>query len=58
MATRVEHMMALKGAWERAPAGPLKVAALRDYEAAQKENLARSEKDAADYLNKAVDALK
>lgn len=58
MTTRAEHMQALKTAWEMAPSGAQKEAALRDYQAAQKTNLARTKKAAADYLSKAVDALK
>ena len=58
MTTRAQYMEALKKAWEDAPPGPQKEAALRDYQTAQKTNLERTKKAAADYLNKAVDALK
>ena len=58
MTTRAQYMEALKKAWEQARPGPQKEAALRDYRAAQKTNLERTKKVAADYLNKAVDALK
>ena len=36
MTTRVEHMLALKAAWEKAQAGPPTEAALKNYEAAPK----------------------
>ena len=39
MTTRVEHMLALKAAWEKAQAGPQREAALKNYEAAQKRTL-------------------
>ena len=58
MQTRVEHMKALKAAWERAPMGPQKEAALTNYEAAQNSNIARMEKAAMDYLRKAEAALR
>lgn len=58
MKTRVEHMKALKAAWERSPEGPQKDAALKSYEAAIKSNIARIEKAAMDHLHRTEAALK
>lgn len=58
MTTRVEHMKALKTAWERAPAGPRKDTALKCYKDARALNIARIEKAAMDHLQKTEAALK
>ncbi len=58
MKTRLEHMKALKAAWERAPTGPQKDAALTSYEAAKESNIARIERAAMDHLRKAEAALR
>jgi hypothetical protein len=54
MTTRVEHMKALKAAWEEAQAGPRREAALENYEAAQKANATRSDMQARRYLRAAA----
>lgn len=48
MTTRVDYMAALKSAWERAPIGPEKLAALIKYEGAKHSNIARIEMAAED----------
>jgi hypothetical protein len=54
MTTRVEHMLALKAAWEKAQAGPQREAALKNYEAAQKANATRSDLQARRHLGAAA----
>jgi hypothetical protein len=49
MTARVNYMAALKSAWERAPTGPEKLAALIKYEGAKHSNIARIEKAATVY---------
>jgi hypothetical protein len=58
MTTRVEHMLALKAAWENAPAGPQREAALKNYEAAKKANASRSDLQARHHLGAAAVAVK
>jgi hypothetical protein len=58
MTTCVEQMKVLKATCENAPPGPEKEAAIKAYEMAQKDNVAKIEKAADAYLDKAVDALK
>lgn len=53
MKSHVEHMKALKATWERAPTGPNKNAALKNYEAALKTSIARIERAAIIHLRKA-----
>jgi hypothetical protein len=50
MITRANYLTVLKAAWERAPAGPEKLAALLKYEGAQQSNIARVEKSATIHL--------
>jgi hypothetical protein len=52
MTTRVHYMAVLKAAWERAPAGPEKLAALIKYEGAQQPDIGRIEKAATVHLLK------
>jgi hypothetical protein len=58
MATRANYMAALKSAWERAPTGSEKLAALMKYEKAKQSNIARIEKAATVYLLKTKSAGK
>ena len=58
MTTRVEQMLALKAAWEKAQAGPQRKAALQNYEAAQKANATRSDIQARRHLGAADAAVK
>ena len=58
MTTRVNYMAALKSTWERALAGPEKLAALTKYERAKQSNIARIEKAATVYLLKTKSAGK
>jgi hypothetical protein len=53
MTTRVDYMAALKSAWELAPIGTEKLAALIKYEDAKHSNIARIEKAATVYHIKA-----
>ena len=53
MTTRAKHMKALKAAWEGAPPGPRKKAALKNYEAAQRANATKSDMQARRYLRAA-----
>ncbi len=47
-----DKMKTVKAAWDKAPSGPKKDAALKYYEAAQKAHTAKNEAD----TNKALDA--
>ena len=58
MTTRLQHMKALKAPWEAAPAGRQKEGALKNYEAAQKANATRIDRQAKCYLHAAAAAFK
>ncbi|MBL3571940.1 hypothetical protein BV509_11270 [Rhodovulum sulfidophilum] len=49
-----EKMKSVKAAWDKAPAGPKKDAALKHYEAAEKAHTAKND----DETNKELDAAK
>jgi len=47
----------VKAAWDKAPAGPKKEAALKHYKAAEKANTAKNDADTNKELDAAVKAL-
>ncbi len=52
-----EKMTSVKAAWDKAPAGPKKDAALKHYEAAEKANTAKNDAKANKELNAASEKL-
>lgn len=52
-----ERMKSVKAAWDKAPAGPKKDAALKHYQAAEKAHSAQQEAECARELNAATQAL-
>lgn len=52
-----EKMTSVKAAWDKAPAGPTKDAALKHYEAAEKANTAKNDAEANKELNAASEKL-
>ncbi|NCF79120.1 MAG: hypothetical protein GWP34_04370 [Alphaproteobacteria bacterium] len=52
-----EKMTSVKAAWDKAPAGPKKDAALKHYEAAEKANTAKNDAEANKELNAASEKL-
>lgn len=55
--TVAEHMKSVKAAWDKAPAGAKKDAALKHYQAAEKAHTAKHDADATKELDAAVHAL-
>ena len=55
--TASEKMTAVKSAWDKAPAGPKKDAALTHYEAAKKSHAANNDADTHKSLDAATKAL-
>lgn len=55
--TVAEHMKTVKAAWDKAPAGAKKDAALKHYQAAEKAHTAKHDADATKELDAAVHAL-
>jgi hypothetical protein len=52
-----EKMTSVKTAWDNAPAGPKKDAALKHYQAAEKANTAKNEAETNKELDAATHAL-
>jgi len=52
-----DKMKSVKAAWDKAPAGPKKEAALKHYKAAEKANTAKNDADTNKELDAAVKAL-
>jgi hypothetical protein len=52
-----EKMTSMKAAWDKAPAGPKKDAALKHYEAAEKANTAKNDAEANKELDAASEKL-
>jgi hypothetical protein len=52
-----EKMTSVKAAWDKAPAGPKKDAALKHYEAAEKANTAKNDAEANKELDAASEKL-
>lgn len=52
-----DQMTTVKAAWDKAPAGPKKDAALRHYQAAEKSHAANNEADCLKSLDAAKAAL-
>lgn len=52
-----EQMKSVKAAWDKAPSGPKKDAALKHYQAAEKAHTAKHDEDAIKELDKARKAL-
>jgi hypothetical protein len=52
-----EKMISVKAAWDEAPAGPKKDAALKHYEAAEKANTAKNDAETNKELDAATHAL-
>jgi hypothetical protein len=55
--TAAEQMKSVKAAWDKAPSGPKKDAALKHYQAAEKAHTAKHDADAIKELDKARKAL-
>lgn len=55
--TTAEKMKTVKAAWDKAPAGPKKDAALKHYQAAEKANTAKNDADTNKELDAATHAL-
>jgi hypothetical protein len=55
--TVAEHMKTVKAAWDKAPAGAKKDAALKHYQAAEKAHTAKHDADATKELDAAAHAL-
>jgi hypothetical protein len=53
----VVQMKTVKAAWDKAPAGPKKDAALKHYQAAEKAHEANNDEEAHKALNAATSAL-
>lgn len=52
-----DKMKSVKAAWDKAPAGPKKDAALTHYQAAEKAQTAKNDADCLKSLDKATHAL-
>lgn len=52
-----EKMTSVKAAWDKAPSGPKKDAALKHYQAAEKANTAKNEAETNKELDAATHAL-
>lgn len=52
-----EKMTSVKAAWDKAPSGPEKDAALKHYEAAEKANTAKNDAETNKELDAATHAL-
>jgi hypothetical protein len=52
-----EKMTSVKAAWDKAPTGPKKDAALKHYQAAEKANTAKNDAETNKELDAAVHAL-
>ncbi|MBT0957900.1 hypothetical protein IV417_10905 [Alphaproteobacteria bacterium KMM 3653] len=52
-----EKMTSVKAAWDKAPVGPKKDAALKHYEAAEKANTAKNDAETNKELDAATHAL-
>ena len=52
-----EKMTSVKAAWDKAPTGPKKDAALKHYQAAEKANTAKNDADTNKELDAATHAL-
>lgn len=52
-----EKMTSVKTAWDKAPAGPKKNAALKHYQAAEKANMAKNDAETNKELDAAAHAL-
>ncbi|TCO69123.1 hypothetical protein [Rhodovulum euryhalinum] len=57
MAANAERMKTVKAAWDKAPAGPKKDAALKHYQAAEKAQTAKDDTGCTKALDAAVAAL-
>lgn len=55
--TTDEKMKTVKAAWDKAPAGPKKDAALTHYQAAEKAQMAKNDPECLKALNAASQAL-
>ncbi|WP_417725579.1 hypothetical protein [Salipiger sp.] len=55
--TTAEKMTSVKAAWDKAPSGPEKDAALKHYEAAEKANTAKNDAETNKELDAATHAL-
>ena len=53
----VKHMASVKSAWDKAPEGPKKAAALKHYQAAEKAHEAENDEEAHNELKQASRAL-
>ena len=53
----VKHMASVKAAWDKAPEGPKKAAALKHYQAAEKAHEAENDEEAHNELKQASRAL-
>ncbi|MBR9653505.1 hypothetical protein [Thalassovita aquimarina] len=53
----VKHMTSVKAAWDKAPTGPKKDAALKHYQAAEKAHEAENDEEAHNELKAAGRAL-
>jgi hypothetical protein len=53
----VKHMASVKAAWDKAPEGPKKAAALKHYQAAEKAHEADNDEEAHNELKQASRAL-
>ncbi len=52
-----ERMISVKAAWDKAPAGPEKDAALKHYKAAERANLVKNYNETNKKLDAAIHAL-
>lgn len=57
LGSTTDKMKAVKAAWDKAPAGPKKDAALVHYKAAEKAHTAQKDSDALKSLTAATEAL-
>lgn len=57
MSAATEQMKTVKAAWDKAPAGPKKDAALKHYQAAEKARSADNDAECIKELNAATSAL-
>ena len=53
----VKHMASVKAAWDKAPEGPKKAAALKHYQAAEKAHEVENDEEAHEELKQASRAL-
>ena len=53
----MKHMASVKDAWDKAPEGPKKAAALKHYQAAEKAHEAENDEEAHNELKQASRAL-